>query len=92
MSVPVPSRACLMCGTTYDACTTRLQETALRSKKGEPCCALCGDGDTHPAAERDRELTCAQWGALHGAPTKPKSEDSEADVAKLREKLRKGEQ
>lgn len=59
------SGACTMCGVTRDACLERLKP-AVAAMPGKPCCALCADGNTHPAPFESRG-TCAEWGAEHGA-------------------------
>jgi hypothetical protein len=55
-----------MCGMTNDACMAQTTKTT------KACCPICADDDTHPSAERDRVLTCAEWGAIHGGPVEPK--------------------
>lgn len=50
-----------MCGATYYACMLGLRGTTKSA-----CCGICGDGDTHPSADRDRDMSCAQWAAANG--------------------------
>ena len=56
------SGACTMCGAGRDACLRLLNVKATH----RPCCAACGNGNTHPAPMESRG-TCAEWGAEHGA-------------------------
>lgn len=53
------SRACTMCGVTAKDCMVQLDAKG----KGMPCCAACGNGDTHPVPRGD--LSCAEWAAEH---------------------------
>lgn len=50
------SRACTMCGTNGDPCLKGLR---VRRK---PCCAACGEGNTHPAPGEGKGM-CAEWAA-----------------------------
>lgn len=68
------SGACTMCGVTRDGCLQQLQPLTLPLENGKPagtvpgkpCCAVCGDGNTHPAPQEAAQ-TCAQWAVTHGA-------------------------
>lgn len=53
-------RACRMCGRTNDECMS-----TLRTKGGMPCCAACGEGDSHPIPQQD--MACAEWAVTNGA-------------------------
>ena len=53
------TRACTMCGTPSPECMQTLQA------KRTGCCPSCTVGDTHPVPRGT--MTCAQWGAEHGA-------------------------
>lgn len=53
------TRACTMCGTPARECL----ENTRRRHVG--CCGGCTVGDTHPVPRG--HMTCAEWGAEHGA-------------------------
>lgn len=50
------SRACTMCGMNGADCLTQLREAG----QGTPCCAACGNGNTHPAPSDT--VPCSDWG------------------------------
>lgn len=52
------SRACKMCGANGVACLDQLQ-----GQPGVPCCAACGEGNTHPSPKDT--LACAEWATEH---------------------------
>lgn len=52
------SRACNLCGVNGQECLDRLWA------KNVPCCAGCGNGNSHPAPQEGD--TCTEWGASHG--------------------------